>query len=690
MTNDLGQFHEEFFQDILIGAEADGQFAEDTFFDRFSAELVDAGEIETADRVHFQHQRGLRVDGYGGSPVTANGVLSLLLVDYSPTAEVETLTKTDMDAIFKRGANFVEKCSDPAFRNGLEESSPVFGLADMVSSEWEKVTKVRLILMSNRLLSSRIDAVADGAIDDCPLSRSVWDLERLGRYVTSGQGREDLIVDLEADFGGGIPLLPAHLDGAGYESYLAVIPGRQLAEIYDRWGPRLLEQNVRVFLQARGNVNKGIRVTIENDPQMFFAYNNGVTATAEAIGTNNADGGLVLTRIDNLQIVNGGQTTASIHAALRNKLNLDRVFVQMKLSIVDGDKSEEVVPKISEFANSQNRVNAADFFSNHPYHVRMQEFSRRIFAPAKDGALHDSKWFYERARGQYQDARGKLTKSGHKKFEAEYPKKQTFTKTDLAKYLAVWECKPDVVSKGAQKNFVDFAKAIGTDWDKAPDSFNEAYYRTTIAKAVVFRAVEKLVTEQEWYEGGYRANIVAYAIAKLAFDVKAMGKYVDFASIWGGQALPPALEQALLIATREAHEQLVRPDSRYKNVTEWAKQQACWNRVSEVTIEWPREFEESLVSKAHQASLEGAAVKVQKIDNSIDVQTTVVSAPAETWRQLRAWGTTRNLLTKKETDILDICGSMPAKIPTDKQCAVALEALRRLHGEGCRIGKNVI
>ncbi len=135
MTNDLGQFHEEFFQDILIGAEADGQFAEDTFFDRFSAELVDAGEIETADRVHFQHQRGLRVDGYGGSPVTANGVLSLLLVDYSPTAEVETLTKTDMDAIFKRGANFVEKCRDPAFRNGLEESSPVFGLADMVASE---------------------------------------------------------------------------------------------------------------------------------------------------------------------------------------------------------------------------------------------------------------------------------------------------------------------------------------------------------------------------------------------------------------------------------------------------------------------------------------------------------------------------------------------------------------------------
>ena len=249
------------------------------------------------------------------------------------------------------------------------------------------------------------------------------------------------------------------------------MPGRVLAQIYDRWGARLLEQNVRVFLQARSKVNRGIRRTIETQPQMFFAYNNGLTTTAEAISLSPSDGSLLLRRLKNFQVVNGGQTMASIHAAHRGRIDLSQVFVQMKLSVVDPERANEIVPSISRFANTQNRVNAADFFANHPFHIRMEEFSRRILAPSPDGTFRESKWFYERARGQYADARSLLTSAGRKKFDLDYPRAQLFSKTDLAKYLNVWRGKPHTVSMGAQKNFADFASSVGSEWEKDADFF---------------------------------------------------------------------------------------------------------------------------------------------------------------------------------------------------------------------------
>ena len=200
----------------------------------------------------------------------------------------------------------------------------------------------------------------------------------------------------------------------------------------------------------------------------------------------------------------------------------------MKLSVVDPERANRLVPKISRFANTQNRVSAADFFANHPFHVRMEEFSRRIHAPSPDGTFRQSKWFYERARGQYSDARGGLTPSQRRKFDLENPRRHLFTKTDLAKFVNVWEERPHEVSLGAQKNFAAFARRIGEKWKAAPDDFNEAWYREAVAKAIIFKATERLVTDQPWYQGGYRANIVAHAIAKTAHDAREKGRAVNF------------------------------------------------------------------------------------------------------------------------------------------------------------------
>ena len=194
---------------------------------------------------------------------------------------------------------------------------------------------------------------------------------------------------------------------------------------------------------------------------------------------------LQITRIRDLQIVNGGQTTASLfHTKRRDKAALKDIFVQMKLSVIDSAESELVVPRISEYANTQNRVNAADFFSNHPFHIRLESFSRRLWAPAQQGAQRESHWFYERARGGYADAQANLSSSEQRRFKAENPKSQMFTKTDLAKFENVWDDHPKWVNLGAQKNFARYAARIGKEWSKSADAFNEFYFHRAIARAL--------------------------------------------------------------------------------------------------------------------------------------------------------------------------------------------------------------
>lgn len=692
MAIDLEEFHKTFFQDILASAHSKGGWTEDAFFETFSAYLIDAGEIETADRAPYIPPRGgVRVDGYGGDPIACDGILSLIVADFSPSPELTSLTATEMEAAFKRLENFLKKSLDQDFRNSLEEAHPAFGLADMISGRWAGTSKVRMFLITNKILSSRVDGKASGKIDDVPITYSVWDMTRLHRFAGSNSEREEIAINLEQEFDCALPMLPAHLKNAGYESYLVVVPGLILAKIYDRWHARLLEQNVRVFLQSRGGVNKGIRNTLENDPKMFFAYNNGITATTEKVETRQGQDGLVLTGLQNFQIVNGGQTTASIHAASRAKgVDLSSVFVQMKLSVVPRENAPSVVAKISEYANMQNKVSAADFFANHPFHIRMETFSRRIYAPSPDGTFRETKWYYERARGQYQDARGLLTEAQRKKFDLEYPKVQVISKTDLAKFLNPWLGRPDSVSKGSQKNFAEFAAFIGPEWERHPDAFNEAFYRQAVAKAVIFEATERLVTDQPWYNGGgIRSRVVPYAIAKLAHDASLRHRYVDFERVWRAQGISEIFQAALTVAAGRAHKVIMGDQVEIPNPLEWAKQQACWNRIKLLEVEWPKGWLESLLSEEDHKVDQSAGVKEQKILNGIQAQTAVFKAGVDFWKKACAWGEERELLTQTEIGILAASAALDRRMPSEKQCIRSMEILEKLHSEGYKAGLEI-
>ena len=369
-----------------------------------------------------------------------------------------------------------------------------------------------------------------------------------------------------------------------YASYLVAVPGKLLAEIYGMYGARLLEQNVRTFLQARTKVNKGIIDTIKNVPEMFFAYNNGLTATASAVKTTQIKGGgLGITSMSNLQIVNGGQTTASIlYGRDKEKADLDDVFVQMKLSVVDPEIIEGVVPKIARYANTQNKVSESDFFSSHPYHLEMEKISRRLPAPPREGSLAATKWFYERARGQYRDKQAYLPEGQRRKFQAEFPRDQLIVKTDLAKYETTFECAPHIVSRGAQKCFLAFAENVGKQWEKDPSVYNEGYFKNLAAKSLVFRWIDRMVARSDWYKNdrGYKAQIVTYTLAWLIDRVRQEKMAdLDLRGIWNKQAVQGELQKVFEEVAPEVAAVIKDAPENIRNVGEYCKRQLCWSQV---------------------------------------------------------------------------------------------------------------
>lgn len=678
------EFFHDFQQELLAGAEANGRFQLDEFMEIVATELVETGFTEGFELCHFRAQRGMRVDGYWFND---EGVLDLFIADFDSRNELMSLTRTELDAAFKRIANFFDASANKDLAAELEVTSPEYGLARQIADRKDAIRLVNLTLFSERTLSDRIQALPDAEVAGVPVIHHIWDMSRLHRQRSSRSHKEPLDLDFEQIFGKGIACLPAHIGTDAYQSYLMVMPAEVLATLYEKFGARLLEQNVRTFLQARGNVNQGMRATILNEPGMFFAYNNGITATAQSVENKATDFGLAITRVVDLQIVNGGQTTASLfHARKRDKADLSEIFVQMKLSVIDSQQSEVVVPKISEYANTQNRVNAADFFSNHPFHVRMEGFSRRIWAPAQKGVPRETRWFYERARGQYADAQSKLTPAEQRRFKAEHPKLQMFTKTDLAKFENVWDDHPRWVNLGSQKNFARYAARIGGEWEKSSDAFNESYFKRAVARGLIFRATERIVSAQPWYNGGYRANIVAYTLAVLGDVAKRRKESIDFLEVWNVQMVEAVLEDAIAVVSNAVNDDITRPPSGISNISEWCKKEACWDRIqarTEVIANLlPPEFYDQLVSFNDQASAVKSAKKLQRIDNGIEAQQRVLAVSANEWIQIHQLMVEKGLLTPKEDSLLRLAMKIPVKLPTEKQSLLLSSILDRARIEG--------
>ncbi len=623
---DLEDFFLNFNQSVRLNQEVTGLQYEEQLFNEFSEYMFDAGEIDEMEYDHFQSANGrIRIDGWGG-PISEDGQVKVFIVVTDQSNELETLGKKEIEAAFSHLRNFVESCRKDQFIANFDRIREVRQFASDVDKNWNEISKIRLCIISDKKVSQRVDGLSATSIDGVAVVHSIWDIQRLADIATSGKGREEISVKLEEDFGAALPALKAAHELTDYAAYLLVLPGTTLARIFDRFDTRLLESNVRVFLQARGGVNKGIRDTIEKFPDKFLAFNNGITATASRIEVENVDGQVLIKTIDDLQIVNGGQTTASIHSAFRKKIDLSKVFVQMKLSVIGEVADEDLVSQISRYANSQNKVSDADFFSNHPYHKRFENFSRENFAPSKDGMFVRSKWFYERARGQYLDMLGRA--KSKTRTESEYPKKQVLTKTDHAKYEMTFAGHPYLVSKGAQHNFKGFASMVAAKWSAADSDFDKPYFESAIARAILFREGERLVSDAEWYDGGYRAQAVTYTWSKIAFDLEEMGKKLDFDRIWNDQAVSAPIGTQFLDIGEAVYAFLFKPVSGVSNIGELTKKAEFWESLKRQNFDYNSEFLKICVGKSHKTSREKRQAQVASDSIRMSVE------PKETWQDL--------------------------------------------------------
>jgi len=679
----IEDYYQDYRQDLLAQAGAGSNYLHSTFVEKMCALVEAEGAIPDFTQTDYKHtHKGLGVDAWSYDSFLAR--LTLFIGDFRDGDTLETLTQTQITDAFKRLERLVHICRNEDFVKSLDESMPVAELAWHILKRMEEIKHLTFVLVSNARVSSRVNKLPQSAVHGVRTSCEVWDFERIFRIETSGREREDIEIDFCAFQKEGIPCLPANCGDNSMKSYLLVLPGTILALLYEEHGERLLEQNVRTFLQFRGNINKGMRNTLVNEPQMFFSYNNGLSVTAEEVQT--ASGDTVLLSARNLQIVNGGQTTASIFTAESEDAggaDLSQVYVQVKLTVVAPERVDEIVPRISEYANTQNKVTAADFFSNHPFHRKIEDFSRRVWAPSRSGQVQQTRWFYERARGQFINKQAGLTSAEKKKFLIQNPKSQMFTKTDLAKYVRTFECRPYEVSKGAQKNFSSFAGDLGKQWDSNTGrDFTELWFQRLIAKAILFRDLDSAVLRASWY-CGYKANIVTYALAKLADMVRSQGLYIDYLKIWRLQATPDCVSDQLLEIAENTNAILRNPPSgATSNVTEWAKDQACWKAVQARPMSMADAIGKYLMHHEENHELEKEAGRNDAIQDGINIQTYVLEKGAPHWCQLRQWNETKQILTSTEISILALACSIPRKVPSEKQARVLADAEKRAFAEG--------
>jgi len=691
MSIEIDQIRNEINVQAIAG---DGAFNIEAFAGVFARRLEDAEAVAdlNVEPLRCIGPRGKRLEllGYAESAIEQ----SLVILAGRYFGGDETLTMTDAKDAIGRASGFIEAAVSGWLTTNLEMSSREWEYADYFLKQiaGDRYARIRIILVTDGLMSDRIRTIESDIVAGIKTTYEIWDQRRILDAALPDLGSEDIHVDFTKWLPDGLPCLIAPGDDATTKIYLTVIPARVLTEVFEEYGSLLLESNVRTFLSVRGQVNRGIQTTLSQEPERFLAYNNGLTTTATEVELGRSLQGTTIRSLDRWQIVNGGQTTASIAHFLRNNKgkDVDVVSIQMKLVTVSESDSASVVQAVAKYANSQNKVSVADLFSTHEFHVRLEQISRRLKAPAKEGKQYQTGWFYERARGQWENDRtGRGSAGEQAKFELEYPKSQRITKTDWAKYDYCWNQHPDLVSKGAQSVFADFATKIDAQWTKedgrGADAYGDGYFCIGIGKAIIYETLRVDVLKQDWYKAapGYLANIVAYTISYFAHQIGIQfgGAKYDFGRVWQRQAISDTTLETLLEIAHAAQLYLNDTNRPQANVTQWAKQQACWEGFKKTVIRLDHAIESDLVS-ADEALVQTADARKQRsIDTGIEAVQRVLAVKPDVWEAI-CRSATKVSVSPIEEDLVKLFGLKRGKVPSDRQAAVLLRLLARMADSG--------
>ena len=660
-------------RDRALGDSAGAEFTENAFVEIISEHLAEIGMLDNPV-VCFHQGRfgagGVRLNGYA---VPDDGErLDLIVALFEGGTEQRTVPAADIARIGGQAARALQAALR-GDHDQMERASDAYAMMRRIAELLEEgVREARVFILTDGLLTTR--SAEPQSIGDVAVTFEIYDLRRLMRTMATGQTREIIEIDLASMGLQPIPCVAMPASGGEYESYLAIVPGDALYRMYEEFGPRILEYNVRAFLQATGKVNRGIRDTLRDEPHHFMAYNNGISVTVDEIATESDAEGLKITGFRGLQIVNGGQTTASIHRARkRERLDISHIHVAAKITRLPPDSVEEMVPKISRFANTQNVIQEADFSANEPYHIAIERLSKTIWAPGER-----SRWFYERSRGQYQTAMNieGTTPARMRAFRDRTPPSQRFSKTDLARAINSWSRLPHIVSGGTQKNFVTFMRSLreqrGASWE--PD---EAYYRDAVAQVILFAAAQRIVRQEGF--PAYRANITCYLLAYLSHRT---GGRLRLDEVWRAQGISASLE-ALLRNWSHSIDRQIQESAAGRNVTEWCKKEPCWTGLRNLDLpasdplppEWG-------TAPAPSAGIEPATATA----DTHAAAATCMRLPAETWFALHLWGRRTGILAEWQSGIAHTLSSYASggwtRSPTQKQAAHGVRILEIAREKG--------
>lgn len=574
---------------------------------------------------------------YGYCPVDDQGVLRLFTGDYSPDEAVRSIGKQAFEQLVTRAAYFFSCASSNV---DMSLSSDAAACVEHIRDAGGKIEDIRIIVLSDRRVNaSEIEAKSGGI----PIRSETYDIERLHRISDIAVRRSDIVLDFTKEPCGPVPCIEVSGRDFNYKTYLLMLNGETLYRLFERYGARLYELNLRAYLQPKTPVNKGILATIREVPERFLAYNNGLSATADEIEAGIENGQVVIRRLIGFQIVNGAQTTSSVHRARKNELDVSRVHVALKLTKVNSENLDEIVPLITEYANTQNPIRASDLRANLEFHRLVESLSERIWTP--DG---ESRWFYERARGSYEAAllRYGTTDKKKREFRLENPKSQVFKKEEMGINWMSWNGHPDTASRGAQKNFTRFMETVA---ELVANGFKPDgdFYRNTIAMIIISKAAERAVKRNGIT--GYKAQIRYYLVALLH---DRFGEEFKLTRVWREQSVSEELKSLLETWAPLVRDELVRT-ANGQNVTEWCKKSACWEALREMTlpiIDIPETAGED--SSADESAVIIDPEVSEEVSADADLETAkdqenihlCQSLPESAWSAIAAWGAKDRIL----------------------------------------------
>lgn len=654
--NEIDKYYHSLMQDVIslqIGDE-EGDTREQVFTRLAIDMLAEAGETENAAVAYDEKALGTKnqhkINAYAISDNYET--IDLFISIFDSSEAIRTIGKSDMETATKRITNFFRKAIYNSYVNEVAESSPIFEFANTLANYTElreNLVRVNVLILTNGEYKG--DFPKNAEISGYKIFYRVLDINYL--YKISEQSRVPIELDFKdfEDDSFEVPCLSANTDNPDYKTYIAIIPGICLARMYERYGARLLEQNVRSFLQFTGKINKGIRDTIRTEPHMFLAFNNGIAATADYLELDETK--RFVRKIRNLQIVNGGQTTAAIYNTFRkDKADISNIYVQVKFSIIERQEEySEIVSRISRYANTQNKVNDADFSANNPVLVAFEKLSRYILSPITINNNMQTCWFFERARGQYKTLRSRegFTKSRQKSFDLKYPKNQVITKVELAKYINAYQevydgrrlvIGPHIVVRGNEKNYAQF---INNNLSDNINKINNVYFEDAIAKCILFKTAEKRYGIKPYNIGELRQVVVPYTLSLVNIITE---NRIDLYKIWKNQQVSPQLSDFIYELMKQVN-QFILERSPVSHYIEWAKKEDCWTTVkSHVWSFNVNEISDDLIDERNLP-------KRSIIDNSEDTEEKrkyeegiIRSIPFVLWKKIAEWG--------KDSDCLSI------------------------------------